>query len=222
MALWIWQAGRRDERLQVKEENEQPPPGELTCCNRIFWCVLLVLRCYLAVRFFNIAVGHITFAESAEDQILNTTAMVFVLEIDEVIMQLTFSPEMINLLSKVPAVSGDLPYKEHVASLRKSATTFVKLQFYQGFVRFLGFMWATGWATWIWLQASAGTDFKIEGPEELDHQIDLKWVSLFMIHGAPYTLALFLHFGYGIAGKLVTATNNEQALRGKVAWQSCG
>ena len=108
------------------KEDKQLEPGQLTLLNRILWIGMLLIRCYLAVRFFNIAVEHIMLAASLESQILNTTAMVFVLEIDELMMQLTFSPEIIDLLKEVPAISGVLPYKEHVASLHKSATTFVK------------------------------------------------------------------------------------------------
>lgn len=94
---------------------------------------LLSLRLYLAVRFFNAAVGHITFSKEMEDQILNTTAMVFVLEIDEVILDLTLSPDMINLLGQVPAVSGDLPGLGN-SLFAQSASIFVKSQFFQGCV----------------------------------------------------------------------------------------
>ena len=134
------------------------------------------------------AVGHITFSKEMEDQILNTTAMVFVLEIDEVILDLTFSPEMINLLGQVPAVSGDLPGLGNSLFVQ-SASIFAKSQFFQGCVRAFGVLWCAIYAQ-VWMTVSA----------------DMMWEALWLVHPAPYFLAVLTALAHKLAAKVAHDT----------------
>ena len=143
---------------------------------------LLSLRLYLAVRFFNAAGGHITFSKEMEDQILNT-AMVFVLEIDEVILDLTLSPDMINLLGQVPAVSGDLPGLGN-SLFAQSASIFVKSQFFQGCVWAFGVLWCAIYAQ-VWMTVSA----------------DMMWEALWLVRPAPYFVAVLTALAHKLAAR---------------------
>ncbi|CAK9092889.1 unnamed protein product [Durusdinium trenchii] len=200
MMLWLWGAKRSDQRLQVKEEEGAEPekPGELTNRRRVVWFLLLVLRNAMAIIFFVCAVRHIMSQDKASDQILNTTAMVFVLEIDEVFMNLLFSPEVLHLLSTVPAVSGELQ-TNHVASMHKNTAAFMKLQFLQSFVRVMGFLWAT-------IPITKGM------PDDAELSEAYACTVLLMLFASPYILTFVLLVLYKGSGLCVHMYGTQKDL----------
>ena len=156
---------------------------EITCIFRVFWLALGVGRLYLAVRLFNCAAGHVVYSGFDQDddtgsweadpneKILNAAAMLFVVDIDDIISGLTLTPALAGILERVPAVSGWL------SSDPSSDYDYLKFLFSQSWLaalRFLGMCLVVMITYLVWISA-------------IWPDVD-PWPSLLINHSGPYFL----------------------------------
>lgn len=204
--LWVWGAGAKDDhRFQPEpgedeEKVDQPEPGEneekvdpveISWRFRGFWLVAAMFRIFLAIRLFNCAAGHVIYSgvdpdgeSDPNEKILNAAAMVFVVDIDNIISAVTLPPALHGLLERVPAVSGRINGRDPSCPMKNETRVhFLGLQAWFCCIRFMGvagvtmmteLMWS-GAFTQIWLAVH-----EVEGPDV--------WTQLNVNHFCPYIL----------------------------------